>query len=74
MTASPNANLTDDQRAMNRLRWLLTESAARASIPVTVGLINAMAQQMIAVMRENQLVLTWLSDFEQDMASGGVDA
>lgn len=70
---APNANLTEDQRAMNRLRWLLTESAARASIPVTVGLINAMSQQMITVMRENQLVLTWLSVFEEDLASGGVD-
>jgi hypothetical protein len=70
MTATPeNANLTDEQRATNRLRWLLVEAAAGADIPVTVGGVNAMAAQMATIMRDNGLVLTWLSSFEADVAA-----
>lgn len=66
---SPNANLTDEQKERNRLRWLLTEAAARTSTPVTVGIVDAMARAVRDIMAENMLVLVWLSDFERDAAS-----
>jgi hypothetical protein len=66
---SPNAGLTDEQKERNRLRWLLTEAAARTSTPVTVGIVDAMARAVRDIMAENMLVLVWLSDFERDAAS-----
>ena len=70
MTTPEKAGLTEHQREINRLRWLLIEAAARASIEVTTGGINAMAKFLIEVMRENAVLLVWMSAFEEDVNGG----
>jgi len=67
MTSSPNANLTDETRELNRLKWLLVEAAAKAKIPVNQAGINAMAINIQTLMHEHNLIMTWLSEFEADI-------
>lgn len=60
-----NANLTEEQREVNRLKWLLIEGCARADIPTTTGAVISMAKHVREIMRENEMLLVWMSDYEQ---------
>ena len=70
MTASPNANLSDETRERNRIVWLLREACARAQMPTTTGNLLIMSGHVQDLMRENDLLMVWVSELEAKMTDG----
>ena len=70
MTTSKPADLTDEQKERNRIAFLLKEACARAKVPTTTGNLLIMSGHVQDIMREEHMLMVWVSELEAKMTDG----